>query len=1227
MTLVVIAAMLITPLSVFASTDVAPDGPQPLRGRALIDTITPLQFPNNTPPRDEQVVAQIAGVPVGATAAESDAIIEDWLAQFNAKNEKSGPNPIAYQQRMQEIAQAEAMGKSPKAAGLGEIGVAEMLMVAFEFTGTDELDVCDTDGNPMGTVTASGPLHNEIPNPAGTGDNNTLWTDNFDIAWYDSLIFGDGPGVVRTDLNDGAGVDMTGVSGTNWYAEQSEGLYDLQGEFFQQWVQLDHSEGYYGWEGGEANPYGEGVSCELPSGNTSAFVGDTIAALNMDDPNFDWSVYDTDDNGVVDHFMVVHAGVGNEAGGGAQGDMAIWSHSFVATCDNDGNGTLELGCLASDGGTPDPDDDIYVVNYTVVPEDANIGVVVHEYGHDIGLPDYYDTSGASSNSTAHWIVMSGGSWNGPLGGSYPAPFNPWARWFFGWADPMVIDYDGPMQEVMIGQSDPTPAGTEDSVWVNLPDQELGVPNLAGEGGGLHAELGDLVFETVTKEFDLSIAASPVFTFTTDFDIEEDWDYSYVRVSTDGGSTWDIILNDEGLYATSNPNGSPAYLGEGGLTGVYDGVLTFDLSAYAGSTILLEISYVTDTGFQAAGIWVDNFTLEDGGTVLYYNNLDDPSDWTIVGWEEVPYSAIIPHYYMMEWRNNQGSIASDGMSYNYQTLTHAGDGWMVDRVPMNAPGMVVWYRNNLYPNNNIYAGARENDAPATGPKGELLLVDSHYDVIEWTGGIWDPMTETPAPVISNRRAASDGAYTLDTTPAWNLHDYANVDNPVYDFGSMPAMSAFHDSMRSVPGWYFPGDGYVYKVDRASSVVIPAQDIYTTRIRGLEADDSHLDYNGDLTGFWGYTVSGLPLGPGNPGDSNVQYGLHAQVMSQADDGSYGVVKFWNSMYEFDGAVSLTPSTNPAVMGTYLDVSVNATNVGGAVADALFMVPIDPDTEYVMGSAYGGAYPLTASYAAQLAVERGLSDLAALAADAPADEVVAVAWAGEVPTGETVDFGFTTVVTNAPAEVQYTAAIFDGATLIGDLDGDTVEVIDNSTYSVDRSMRFNVDRDSYINGTQPSMYYGSDQTMWVGFYDQMRPVVHTPLNGIPTDSPVDQAWLYLYVTEGRKFGNWSESVLQNVTAHPATTEWMPYAVNWWMPWTMPGGDYGPGGTPNHLGSGKIGTWLRLDITAAVQDMLRSGLNQGFLINSSINESGVHYGLATKEYWDPSKLGYIRVYYRTDN
>ena len=32
-----------------------------------------------------------------------------------------------------------------------------------------------------------------------------------------------------------------------------------------------------------------------------------------------------------------------------------------------------------------------------------------------------------------------------------------------------------------------------------------------------------------------------------------------------------------------------------------------------------------------------------------------------GWEEVPYSELYSHYYMLEWRNDDGSIASHGLT--------------------------------------------------------------------------------------------------------------------------------------------------------------------------------------------------------------------------------------------------------------------------------------------------------------------------------------------------------------------------------------------------------------------------------------------------------------------------------------------------------------------------------------------------------------------------------------
>ena len=43
----------------------------------------------------------------------------------------------------------------------------------------------------------------------------------------------------------------------------------------------------------------------------------------------------------------------------------------------------------------------YIGDYTVEPENGGLGVFVHEYGHDLGLPDFYDTSGGD-NGTAFW---------------------------------------------------------------------------------------------------------------------------------------------------------------------------------------------------------------------------------------------------------------------------------------------------------------------------------------------------------------------------------------------------------------------------------------------------------------------------------------------------------------------------------------------------------------------------------------------------------------------------------------------------------------------------------------------------------------------------------------------------------------------------------------------------------------------------------------------------------
>ena len=71
-----------------------------------------------------------------------------------------------------------------------------------------------------------------------------------------------------------------------------------------------------------------------------------------------WDRYDFDGDGnfnepdgYIDHFQAVHAGEGEEAGGGAQGEDAIWSHRWYANSDD--SGTHRPDAANQLGGAPD----------------------------------------------------------------------------------------------------------------------------------------------------------------------------------------------------------------------------------------------------------------------------------------------------------------------------------------------------------------------------------------------------------------------------------------------------------------------------------------------------------------------------------------------------------------------------------------------------------------------------------------------------------------------------------------------------------------------------------------------------------------------------------------------------------------------------------------------------------------------------------------------------------
>ena len=260
---------------------------------------------------------------------------------------------------------------------------------------------------------------------------------------------------------------------------------------------------------------------------------------------------------------------------------------------------------------------------------------------------------------------------------------------------------------------------------DLPDQEITVPNPLGTGNAWWSDLGDLMQNTLTHEFDLTGAATPIFSFASYWSIEVDWDYGYVEVSADSGSTWTILQDMDGIFTDTDPNGN----NEGwGLTGEDTGTLRFDLSAYAGQQVQVRLRYSTDMAVQWDGWWADDFSLDDGDINLFIDDVEAGADaWVADGFRIVPVTNIYSRYYLVEWRNYSGF--DEGLVYPYQTVYSDEDDWEVDRAPYHVPGSLVWFRDTGY-KFDYTLGDSWYDEPSWGPKHALIVVDNHPFPLTW-----------------------------------------------------------------------------------------------------------------------------------------------------------------------------------------------------------------------------------------------------------------------------------------------------------------------------------------------------------------------------------------------------------------------------------------------------------------------------------------------------------------
>jgi immune inhibitor A len=591
--------------------------------------------------------------------------------------------------------------------------------------------------------------HNTIPEPDRSVDNSTIWAPDFSQDYFKNLLFSEAAGA---------------VSMRNFYIELSSNRYTVNGDVTD-WVTVPGVATSYNDDLGGPAVWGfvnDSVDTWYAnSGMSAAQLADYLSQFDI------WDRYDHDGDGnfdepdgYIDHFQSVHSGMGEEVGGGALGQDAIWSHrwyAFYGADGPDGTGPHDFG------GVQIGDSGYWIGDYTIEPENGGVGVFAHEFGHDLGLPDLYDTAGGE-NSTGFWTLMSSGSY-GNSGipedgiGTKPIHMGAWEKFQLGWLN-YEVARAGTKSEHKLGPVE-TNTKQAQTVFVILPQKTV-VTQLATPYEGskfYYSGSGDNLDNFMYKSFNLAPGSS--FSAKVNFDIELDWDYAYLVVSTDGGSTWTNV--ETNLSTDDNPNGQNF---GNGITGWTNGNwvdLTADLSAFTGD-VLLGFRYWTDVAVAEPGFMVEAINITGYPT----DGAETDTGWTFDGFRTSTgtESALYSHYYVAEFRQYRGyDLSLQTGPYNFGFLNTLPN-W-VEHFPYQ-DGMLISYWDTSQGDNNT---SQHNG------EGLILPIDAHPKALQ-------RQDNTP---WRARVQSYDSTFGLEATDGFTLH----VNGAPSVIPSQPAVKLFND----------------------------------------------------------------------------------------------------------------------------------------------------------------------------------------------------------------------------------------------------------------------------------------------------------------------------------------------------------------------------------------------------------------------------------------------------
>ncbi len=518
------------------------------------------------------------------------------------------------------------------------------------------------------------------------------------------------------------------------------------------WYTLPGTQGYYG-----ADKTGHGLLGALTGlgllfniddacGPTGKIVYD---AASLVDPDIDFNDFDTDKDGVVDFFNLMFAGDGGNGSTSVTGINNVWPHkSDLRYYFTDGVG--ETGYVSNDQlrnhegqsiwwrdatrkeKTTDPSSGLPVFvrvgPYNVNPESAvdKMSVIAHEYGHSLGLPDFYSLG--SRGTMGSWELM---------GTDHAQFMTIFSRQDLGWIVPVEAQ-DGiyALQEskkdthtIQAKRPDGIPytlTGPDvhngDALRIGLPaikliDSAPSGTHVWHSGQGNDFGCPGHTLDVYLPEVEQNATANAItLKFKSQYEMEWDYDYGFVLASVDGGKTWTSLPSKNGTTISGyNPNTSGCLTQyDNGITGVsgerneltnssrllslYPQPLwiddQFDLTAFRGQKLLLRIAYSTDPGVAKRGWFIDDLSVTADGRDLYRSDFEVDDEGTRLfpsGFARISSADGVnaDHAYYVEMR--------DRVSWDKDGKLQSSRG-----VPSWAPGVAILYTDENHGYGNIGA---------------------------------------------------------------------------------------------------------------------------------------------------------------------------------------------------------------------------------------------------------------------------------------------------------------------------------------------------------------------------------------------------------------------------------------------------------------------------------------------------------------------------------------------